>query len=220
MVTTSRQLAAALSPLTRLTRLSVHFGAMSYDFQGGVMERLPDALSSLTALQELHFGGLEFGFGPGISVALAHLRRLEHLELRGWVQRDDADADDDVTRPTLAHLPALRTAVLRLRMQDGPLPLLPPAGSPPVTGLRSLTLTVGSWAEPPVLDMPALTELRMVGVGEHRPSDAMLWLAALPALQVSVRRACPTCKVFNMRIFYPQQSICLRASQACLLPSA
>ncbi len=69
-------------------------------------------------------------------------------------------------------------------LQDGPLPLVPPLGSPQVTGLRSLTLTVGSWAEPPVLAMPHLTELRMVGVGEHRPADAMMWLAALPELQV------------------------------------
>ena len=68
--------------------------------------------------------------------------------------------------------------------QDGPLPLLPQPGSPVTSGIRSLTLTVGSWAEPPVLRMSALTQLSMTGVGEHRPGDEMLWLAALPELQV------------------------------------
>ena len=69
-------------------------------------------------------------------------------------------------------------------MQDGPLPLVPPRGFATASGLRSLKLTVGSWAEPPVLSMLFLTSLELVGVGEHRPGDEMQWLAALPALEV------------------------------------
>ena len=181
--TTVAQIRVALSPLTQLTRLSIEFGAVSHHLEGGIMEGLPEAVYGLTVLQELRFGGLEFCFGRRFPPALANLRRLEHLELRGCAQHDDVGVHSD-RQATLADLPALRTAVLRLRLQDGPLPLLPPPGGPAVSGLRSLTLTVGSWAETPVLDMPALTELNMMGVGEHRPGDALPWLAALPVLRV------------------------------------
>ena len=121
---------------------------------------------------------------------------MRYQDVEGWY---------GARRPTLADLPALRTAVLRLRVQLGPVPVLPPRGAPPVTGLRSLTLEVGSLAKPPVLDMPALTELRMARVGEHRPRDAMLWLAALPELQVCIfhMSSCPglcSCPLFSCSI--------------------
>ena len=133
------------------------------------------------------FCGPKFCFRRGfpLALAVAILRHLAILELRGLVQHNDAAVDLD-GQPTLADLPGVRTAMLELTVKSGLLPLLPSPGGRPVTELRSLTLTVGSSAETPVLDMPALTKLQMDGVGEHRHSDAMSWLAALPALQVSV----------------------------------
>ena len=102
--------------------------------------------------------------------SLALLRLCEHCHTRHYSE--------------LYHSLTQQPSQQRGVSQDGPLPLVPPLGSPPVTGLWSLALTVGSWAEPPVLTAPHLTELRMVGVGEHRPADAMMWLAGLPELQV------------------------------------
>ena len=119
MDTTETQLRAMLSPLTGLTRLSIDFGGPDNDFEGETMDCLPDAVCALTGLRSLRFGGLEFGFGKGMPVALTQLRRLENLELRGWVQREDATAADGDLRPTLGHFPALQTAELRLRVQVG-----------------------------------------------------------------------------------------------------
>jgi len=113
------QLGAALSPLTRLTRLSVVFGGLPSRFEGSAMDCLPDAVCALTGLRSLRFGGLEFGFGHGITPSLTQLRRLEHLELRGWVQRDPAAVAEDIRRPMLPDFPALQSAVLRLRVQVG-----------------------------------------------------------------------------------------------------
>jgi hypothetical protein len=77
-----------------------------------------------------------------------------------------------------------------------------------------MTLEAGPLAKPPVLDMPALTELRMVGVGEHRPGDAMLWLAALPALRVFISQmsSCPgmcLCPLFS----------CWNSKRSCVMQS-
>ena len=83
------------------------------------MDCLPDAVCALTGLRSLRFGGLEFGFGSGMNPSLTQLRRLEHLELRGWVQRDVAAAAEDIKRPMLFDFPALESAVLRLRVQVG-----------------------------------------------------------------------------------------------------
>ena len=116
---TVSQLGAALSPLTRLSRLSVEFGGLPNDFEGSAMDCLPDAVCALTGLRSLRFGGLEFGFGNGVTPSLTQLRRLEHLELRGWVQRDLAAAAEDIGQPTLSDFPAMQSAVLRLRVQVG-----------------------------------------------------------------------------------------------------
>jgi len=116
---TVSQLGAALSPLTCLTRLSVEFGNLPHHFEGRAMDCLPDAVCALTGLRSLRFGGLEFGFGNGMTPSLTQLRRLEDLELRGWVQRDFAAVAEDMTRPMLFHFPALQAAVLRLRVQVG-----------------------------------------------------------------------------------------------------
>ena len=115
MDTAAAELSAALSPLTRLTRLSVEFGGPGHNFEGATMDCVPDAVCGLTNLRSLRFGGLEFGFGRGMPPALTRLQRLEDLELRGWAQRDDA-ADSDA-QPHLGQFPALRMAVLRLRVQ-------------------------------------------------------------------------------------------------------
>ena len=116
---TVSQLGAALLPLTRLTRLSMEFGNLPHHFEGHAMDCLPDAVCALTGLRSLRFGGLEFGFGNGMTPSLTQLRRLEDLELRGWVQQDLVAAAEDMTRPMLFHFPALQAAVLRLRVQVG-----------------------------------------------------------------------------------------------------
>ena len=81
--TTVEQLGAALTPLTRLTRLIVEFGS-----RGGVggcaaLDCLPEAVFSPTALRALQFGGRNFVFRQGISPALAKLRHLEQLKPAG-----------------------------------------------------------------------------------------------------------------------------------------
>jgi hypothetical protein len=101
--TTAEQFGAALTPLTRLTRLSVDFGSR----RGGgcaALDCLPEAVFSLTALRALQFGGMSFVFRQGISPALAKLRRLEQLNLPA-VGYQDVDGWYGAPRPTLADLP-------------------------------------------------------------------------------------------------------------------
>jgi len=113
---------AALSPLTQLTRLDVHFGDDGRSHEHGMaLPAFPweDAICGLINLQELRVASSMGGsssccgmFKGALPAELSQLTALRHLEVLGMGQWDAADDFDNLQ---LAALPALETGALLLQ---------------------------------------------------------------------------------------------------------
>jgi len=211
--TRNEHLCAALSPLTRLTRLDLYYTTAhlqsavehdddeyQYSQDSGDLEAFPweTAVCGLTNLQELHVSsdrkshgsitGMVFGALPAALSQLTALRRLAVLGMSEWEVRD-YPAHQQLQ---LAALPALETAALRLHTSTGEYPGLGLHRQVALSRLVSLSLALRNDAtihdqyeatHLPAIIAPALTELILDDILLAPDSEQLDWLPGLPKLR-------------------------------------
>ncbi len=191
----TEQLVAAVSPLTRLTRLELQFSYGEHG-NGDEVPAFPweEAVCQLIDLQELRVSsGAEhdyYGdpmFKGSLPAALSQLTALRCLEVLGM--RDDYERDDS-DELLLAELPALEKAALRMFTLSCPYPTLGHQQQAVCSRLVSLSLTLRTDYECTYLDThlppivaPALTELLLDDIKLAPDSEQLSWLPGLPALR-------------------------------------
>ena len=199
---------AALSPLTRLTRLGLEFGddgSLEYN-DSMALPAFPwaDAVCGLTNLQELRVilgvddsdsdddddSSLCGMFRGCLPAALSQLRGLRHLEVLGMAAWG---AGDEHNTPQLTAFPVLETVTLRLQQgETGQLPTLRPGQRIELSRLVSLSLALRVDADDdgyhqdmhvPMIVAPALTEVVFDGIKLAPDSEQLTWLPGLPKLR-------------------------------------
>ena len=194
-IAASERLSAALSPLTRLTRLLLRFDSDLWDVAHDHAFPWQEAVCGLTNLRELRVSSQSLPseeddyscynmFEGMLPAAMSRLSALRHLEVLGMTEPDE---QEDSERLHLAALPALETASLRLHTVAAYYPGLHQR-EVVVSRLVSLSLTL-RWDiendEPyqdtrlPVILAPALTELSLDDILLAPDSEQLGWLPQL-----------------------------------------
>ncbi len=193
----SKRLSAALSPMTRLSRLLLRFDDDHWMAAQNCTFPWQSAVCGLTNLQELRVTSASESdyscltmFQGALPAAVSQLSALRHLEVLGMTEPDEQEDSD---RLLLSALPALETASLRLHTLAGQYPGLHQQRVV-LNRLVSLSLAL-RWdieddeGEPyqdtrlPVISAPALTELTLDDTKLAPDSEQLSWLPQLPKLQ-------------------------------------
>ena len=188
---------AALSPLTRLTRLVLAFDRDRGDMAEGVTAFPWDAaICGLTNLQELSMDSLierNLSCNDMYAGALpARLRQLTALRCLTVLGMKEHHPRNDSSQLRLAALPALESVALRLSTLSGQIPGLCQQQHVTVSRLVSLNLALridfynGDFYEDqclPAMSAPALTELILDDIKLAPDSEQLSWLPDLPKLR-------------------------------------